>query len=140
VQLKLTKIMPGHIDQMAPKIAEYANTQNPIRQTDLTSSAKFHIEMEKLSRETWTPDRRSKWFYERARGSYENELAQSRHSKKSQKLFEEEWPKAQRFTKAEVAAWLNLWPDEPKAGPDGQVPKGDGGSSRSTARSRMRRT
>jgi hypothetical protein len=111
VQLKLTKIMPQHVDEMAPRIAEYANTQNPIRQTDLTSSAPFHIELEKLSRETWTPDARSKWFYERARGTYENERAQSKHSKKSQKQFDEEWPKAQRFTKSEVAAWMNLWPE-----------------------------
>jgi hypothetical protein len=111
VQLKLTRISPQFVDEIAPKIAEYANTQNPIRQTDLTASAPFHIELEQLAQSTWTPDKRSKWFYERARGSYENRLSQARAAKKTLKEFSEEWPKAQRFTKAEVAAWMNVWPD-----------------------------
>ena len=47
---------PELVDALAPKIAEYANTQNPIQMADFSANDPFHIEFEKLSKMTWTPD------------------------------------------------------------------------------------
>ena len=51
-------------------ISRYANSQNAVRQSDLSANKPFHVELEKLSLATYCPDGVSRWFYERAAGSY----------------------------------------------------------------------
>ncbi len=84
VQAKLTVIRPELTDELAPRIAEFANTQNPIQMADFSANDPFHIEIERLSNVVWMPDQQGRWFYERARGQYfvalSNEVAPKQKS------------------------------------------------------------
>jgi len=76
VQLKLTIIHNReNFAETVGRIAEYANTQNRISASDLSSNREFHVLLEKLSRTTWAPPKvgenyQTRWFYERSRGQY----------------------------------------------------------------------
>ena len=78
VQVKLSVIKnKQNFAEIVSRIAEYANTQNKVSISDLSSNTSFHIEFEKLSRSIWTQPvegqpYQTRWFYERARGQYKN--------------------------------------------------------------------
>ena len=61
---------------MVPKISEYANSQNRVNAADFFANHPFHIRMEGFSADTRPVAdgsfRQSKWFYERARGQYQD--------------------------------------------------------------------
>jgi hypothetical protein len=72
--------------------------------------------MENFSRRIYAPSpdgsfRESKWFYERARGQYLD--AKSLLKGAAKKKFEEEYPKAQCFTKTDLAKFECVWDDIP---------------------------
>jgi len=56
-------------------ISRYANSQNSVKQSDLSANKPFHVEMEKLAMTTYCPDGIGRWFYERAAGSYNTMLS-----------------------------------------------------------------
>lgn len=106
VQMKLTVVPPEHSEDIVPKISEFANTQNKVNAADFFSNHPFHIRMEQFSRQVIFTAREgerhdSKWFYERSRGQFAN--ARSNLSKAQQKKFDIEYPKAQLFTKTDLA-------------------------------------
>jgi hypothetical protein len=73
--------------------------------------------MAEFSRRIWAPpqpgaQRETKWFYERARGQYLD--AQSKLTAGEQKRFKAEFPKAQMFTKTDLAKFENVIDDHPK--------------------------
>lgn len=105
VPMKLSVVTLGHLDEMVPKISRYANTQNKINEADFFSSHPFHLKLEQLSRKTMAPPKPgflsgSKWFYERARGQYNDQLAYGTASARTK--FEHEYPKDQRIDKTEL--------------------------------------
>ena len=51
-------------------ISRYANSQNAVRQSDLSANQPFHVELEKIANTVYCPDGVGRWFYERATGSY----------------------------------------------------------------------
>lgn len=112
VQVKLSIVAPERTVDVVPKISEYANSQNKVNAADFFANHPFHIRMEDFSRRIFAPSpdgtfRESKWFYERARGQYQDmrgslTLAQ-------QKKLDLEYPKAQLFSKTDLAKFLNLW-------------------------------
>ena len=60
------------------KIAECANTQNPVSDADFFSNHPFHVLMENLSANIFAPPvdgtpYPTRWFYERSRGKWEQE-------------------------------------------------------------------
>ena len=57
-------------DALVSDISRYANSQNSVKQSDLSANKPFHVEIEKLSRSIYCPDGVGQWFYERAAGSY----------------------------------------------------------------------
>lgn len=71
VAMKLTMVPSDKLKKFVPLIAQYANTQNPIKIADLAASEEFHQDFEDLSEATWCPGEETRWFYERARGSYQ---------------------------------------------------------------------
>ena len=79
VQLKLTIIKDRkNFAEIVGRIAEYANTQNRVSASDLSSNRENHVILEKLSRTIWAPPKagethQTRWFYERSRGQYKNE-------------------------------------------------------------------
>ena len=80
VQMKLSVVDPDRATEVVPKISEYANSQNRVSASDFFSNHPFHVRMEEFSRRLYAPSkdgsfRESKWFYERARGQYQDERA-----------------------------------------------------------------
>ncbi|KXV60600.1 hypothetical protein AD947_01945 [Acetobacter tropicalis] len=106
VQMKLTVVPPERSEDIVPKISEYANTQNKVNAADFFSNHPFHIRMEQFSRSVIFTAREgerhdTKWFYERSRGQFIN--ARSRLTPAQQKKFDLEYPKAQLFSKTDLA-------------------------------------
>jgi len=117
VQMKLSVIDSEQSEMIVPRISEYANTQNRVNAADFFSNHPFHVRMADFSRRIWAPaeqgaQRETKWFYERARGQYID--AQSKLTPAEQKRFKAEYPKAQMFTKTDLAKFENVFDDHPK--------------------------
>ncbi|RBL94208.1 abortive phage resistance protein [Chitinophaga flava] len=115
VQLKLSVIKnKEQFGSIVSRISEYANTQNKVSIADLSSNRPFHIELEKLSRNIWTPasggqSLQTRWFYERARGQYKNARIKEGFTKNKQKAFDLKNPKNQVFTKEDLAKYANAY-------------------------------
>jgi hypothetical protein len=113
VSMKLTLVPAPKLQEFVPLIARFANTQNPIQIADLSASDVFHQKLETLSETVWCPGEETRWFYERARGSYQ--VARMRHGTTPAKRreFDRMLPKAQHFGKADLAKFLMTWFGEP---------------------------
>jgi len=112
VQMKLSIIEPARTEEVVPRISEYANTQNRVNAADFFSNHPFHIRIEGFSRRIFVPSldgtfRESKWFYERARGQYND--ARSNLTPSQRKKFDLEYPKRQVFDKTDLAKHQNTW-------------------------------
>jgi len=106
VQMKLTIVPSDRSEEVVPKISQYANSQNKVSVADFFSNHPFHIRIEEYSRRVLAParentNRETKWFYERARGQYLVERA--KRSNAERRRFDMEFPKAQLFTKTDLA-------------------------------------
>jgi hypothetical protein len=97
-------------EEMVQKIAQYANSQNKIKDSDFFSNHPFHREMEKLSKKVIVAPKSGEfhntfYFYERSRGSYEQ--LQFKFTTQSQKDgFQKKFPKNQVIKKEELAKYL----------------------------------
>ena len=116
VQMKLSIVKSDRAIEIVPKISEYANTQNRVNAADFFSNHPFHVRMEDFSRRSYAPSkdgtfRQSKWFYERARGQYQD--ARSRLTQAERRKFDLEYPRKQMFTKTDFSKFQNVWRDKP---------------------------
>ncbi|HPM35665.1 MAG TPA: AIPR family protein, partial [Spirochaetota bacterium] len=115
VQVKLSVIKNKEkFSSIVSQISEYANTQNKVSVSDLSSNRPYHIELEKLSRNIWAPPAegqsvQTRWFYERARGQYKNARLKEGFTKAKQKAFDLKNPKPQLFTKEDLAKYVNSY-------------------------------
>jgi hypothetical protein len=109
VSMKLTLVDESRLQEFVPLIARFANTQNPIQFADLSASDRFQQQFEKLSETVWSPGERSRWFYERARGSYQMARNRDGTTKKEKKNFDAETPSSQHFGKTDLAKYLMTW-------------------------------
>lgn len=112
VQMKLSVIDPNEVEELVPKISEYANSQNKVNAADFFSNHPFHQKMEEFSRRIWAPSTdgsqiQTHWYYERSRGQYANE--QSIRTAANKKEFLRQNPKKQMFTKTDLAKFENSW-------------------------------
>jgi AIPR protein/abortive infection phage resistance-like protein len=112
VQMKLSVIPPEKTVEVVPKISEYANSQNRVNAADFFANHPYHVRVEEFSRRLWAPSaegsfKETKWFYERARGQYLDEQALKTPSQK--KKYQEEYPRAQMFSKTDLAKYENVW-------------------------------
>lgn len=110
VQMKLTVVPPDRSEEIVPRISEFANTQNKVNAADFFSNHPFHIRIEQFSRRVMFAAREgerhdSKWFYERSRGQYMNE--RGRRTGSDLRKFDLEFPKAQLFSKTDLAKFEN---------------------------------
>ncbi len=95
-------------------ISRYANSQNSVRQSDLSANRPFHIELEKLALSTYCPDGVGRWFYERAAGSYNTMLAREGTTPARLKHIKTVvTPPARRITKTDLAKYHNAWHQKP---------------------------
>ena len=113
VAVKITKVSENLLEEIVPLISKYSNSQNNVQIADLSANHKFHIWLERLSRETWIPGETSKWFYERARGSYDEELFKEGSTPKKKKEFLEIYPKSQKLSKTDMAKICVGWEKRP---------------------------
>lgn len=113
VAAKITVVRHEVLDALVPKIARSANSQNRVSEADFSANDPFHVEIERYSRTVWAPaadgtQRQTRWFYERARGQYQDELARQ-GTAALQKQFKVAHPPSQRFTKTDLAKFENSW-------------------------------
>ncbi len=104
---------PTKEEALVSDISRFANSQNAVRQSDLSANKPFHVEIEKLSRSVYCPDGISQWFYERAAGSYNTLLAREGTTATKLKALKEAIPPARRITKTDLAKYLNAWDRKP---------------------------
>lgn len=100
-------------ESLISNISRYANSQNAVRQSDLSANKPFHVELEKLALSTYCPDGVGRWFYERAAGSYNTLLAREGTTPARLRKLRDSIPTARRITKTDLAKFLNAWDGKP---------------------------
>ena len=109
VQMKLTVLRDSDPD-LIRYIATYANSQNKVKTADLNSSHPFYVRIEEYSRKVYAPISTGQivqqlWFFERARGQYEQPLMQM--TKKQRDDYKLIRPKNKKFTLTDLAKYAN---------------------------------
>lgn len=104
---------PVKEEALVSDISRFANSQNAVRQSDLSANKPFHIEIEKLSLSVYCPDGVGRWFYERAAGSYNTMLAREGTTPARLKALKEAIPPARRITKTDLAKYITAWDKRP---------------------------
>jgi hypothetical protein len=100
-------------EDMISAISRFANSQNVVRQADLSANKPFHVEVEKLATTTYCPDGKGRWFYERAAGSYNVMLAREGTTPARLRQLKESMPTSRRITKTDLAKYQNAWNQKP---------------------------
>tara|TARA_B100000676_G_scaffold65828_1_gene65617 strand:- start:1305 stop:3431 length:2127 start_codon:yes stop_codon:yes gene_type:complete len=116
VQMKLSVIDSEKVDEIVPRISQYSNTQNSVNAADFSANHPFYIRIESLSRSTPVPVlpgeiRAHKWFFERARGSYQQN--RSTRTPAQMRSFDAEYPKKCYFDKLMLSKCMSVWKDMP---------------------------
>ena len=113
VQAKISVVLDDDkIDEVVSNISRFSNSQNKVSDADFDANSKFHVMLQDFSRKIWTPDASSMWFYERARGQYADEKAKCT-TPKSKRDFLKKYPSQQKFTKTDLAKYINTWEQLP---------------------------
>lgn len=105
---------PTKEEALVSDISRFANSQNAVRQSDLSANKPFHVEIEKISRSVYCPDGVGQWFYERAAGSYNTLLAREGTTPAKLKKIKDTIPASRRLTKTDLAKYLNAWDQNPE--------------------------
>ena len=114
VQVKLTVLSDSaKVPEIVPLISRYANSQNKVNAADFSANGPFHHKLEQLSRTVWAPatsglERGTRWYYERARGSYADDKARQGTSSRKRE-WEVQNPPHQKFTKTDLAKFEHAW-------------------------------
>ena len=104
---------PAKEEALVSDISRYANSQNAVRQSDLSANKPFHVEVEKLSLTVYCPDGIGRWFYERAAGSYNTLLSREGTTPAKLKVLKEAIPPSRKITKTDLAKYINAWDRKP---------------------------
>lgn len=100
-------------EALVSDISRFANSQNAVKQSDLSANKPFHVEIEKLSRSVYCPDGVGQWFYERASGSYNTLLTREGTTPAKLKALKDAIPSARRLTKTDLAKYITAWDCKP---------------------------
>jgi hypothetical protein len=119
VQMKLSVVTADEaekLEDLIERIARYSNSQNKVSEADFFSNHPYHQALERLSRRILAPAAQGAqfntyWFYERARGQYQN--AQLHLTPAKKKEFQRLNPRSQMFVKTDVAKFENSWMRKP---------------------------
>lgn len=102
-------------DMIVKAISTTANSQTSIKNSDFSANEPYLIDLEKFSRSEWVPNENNrpycKWYFERTRGQYLDQLAQL--SGYNEKSFKIEYPKNQKITKTDIAKYEDSWNLQP---------------------------
>lgn len=110
VQMKLTVVKEDD-PEFVRYIAKYANSQNKVTSADLNSNHPFYTKIEEFSRKIFAPALNGStyqelWFFERARGQYEQPMIKMT-TKKQREDYQKIRPKDKKFTKTDLAKYIN---------------------------------
>lgn len=105
---------PAREEALISDISRYANSQNSVRQSDLSANKPFHVEVERLADTVVCPDGMGRWFYERATGSYNTLLARQGTTPAKLKALKGAIPSARKLTKTELAKYVVAWNGMPE--------------------------
>lgn len=116
VSMKISVIRDiEHDEEIVKAISNSANSQNAIKKSDFSANEPYLIDMERYSRSEWVPNGTNKpfckWYFERTRGQYLDQLAQL--SGYNERAFKVEYPKNQKITKTDVAKVEMAWKQRP---------------------------
>lgn len=100
-------------EALVSDISRFANSQNAVKQSDLSANKPFHVEIEKLSRSVYCPDGVGQWFYERAAGSYNTLLTREGTTPAKLKALKDAIPTVRRVTKTDLAKYITAWDRKP---------------------------
>ncbi|WP_432380537.1 AIPR family protein [Duganella sp. P38] len=100
-------------EALVSDISRFANSQNAVKQSDLSANKPFHVEIEKLSRSVYCPDGVGQWFYERAAGSYNTLLTREGTTPAKLKALKDAIPTNRRITKTDLAKYITAWDRKP---------------------------
>ncbi|MCB1503607.1 MAG: AIPR family protein [Anaerolineales bacterium] len=113
VPAKIILVESDDLSSMVSSISRCANSQNTVQPADFSANDPFHVAVEALASNTWLPDASGRWFYERARGSYIAAEAKADLAARDAQRFKRETPKERRFSKTDLAKYLNSWEGYP---------------------------
>ena len=109
VPAKITFIKKENLNEVVPKISEFANTQNVVKKADFSSSHPFHVDIKNLSNKIRTSEGQQ-WFYERMRGEYQmQKMKQKDLGKDKKSKYLEVSPPNMKFTKEDLTKFINCW-------------------------------
>jgi hypothetical protein len=100
---------PAKEEALVSDISRYANSQNAVRQSDLSANKPFHVDVERLSLAVYCPDGTGRWFYERAAGSYNTLLSREGTTPAKLRALKDAIPPSRKITKTDLAKYLNAW-------------------------------
>lgn len=102
-------------DEIVKAISTSANSQTAIKNSDFSANDSYLVDLERFSRTEWVPNGNlnhvCKWYFERTRGQYLDQLAQL--SGFDEKAFKREYPKNQKITKTDIAKYEASWNMQP---------------------------
>lgn len=102
-------------DEIVRAISNSANSQTAIKNSDFSANDSYLVDMETFSRTLWIPNGNnkptSKWYFERTRGQYLDQLAQL--SGYNERAFKIEYPKNKKITKTDIAKYEASWNMKP---------------------------
>lgn len=105
---------PAREEALISDISRYANSQNSVKQSDLSANKPFHIEIERLADGIVCPDGVGRWFYERATGSYNTLLARQGTTPAKLKALKDAIPPSRKLTKTDLAKYVIAWDGQPE--------------------------
>lgn len=109
----MRQVDPVVEESLVSDISRYANSQNAVKQSDLSANKPFHIEVERLSLSVFCPDGVGRWFYERASGSYNTLLARDGSTPGKLKALKDAIPPSRKLTKTDLAKYICAWEQMP---------------------------
>jgi len=109
VPVKIIRVTGGDLGEMVGSVSRAANRQNTVQQADFSANDPFHQEVEALANNCWLESGHSRWFYERARGSYLAAEQKASYRAKDDQAFKSQTPRSRRLSKLDLARYLNTW-------------------------------
>lgn len=115
VQMKISVIKKeDSYGEIVSRISKYANTQNKVNDADFSANNPILIELEKISRRSFSPitpqcNIPTIWFFERANGQYKNMRLRDGFTPSRARQFDLKYPKRQMFKKTDLAKLVNSY-------------------------------
>lgn len=100
-------------EDLIADISRFANSQTAVKASDLAANKTFHIELERLSKSIYCTDGTTRWFYERAAGSFKTLLLREGTTPSKLKALKDSYPTTRRLNKTELAKCLTAWNQMP---------------------------